>query len=374
MPLTSPLVSIVVGNYNYEMFVAAAVDSALRQTYSNLEVIVIDDGSTDGSRALLKQYRNKVQLIFKPNGGPTTTIHAGWAAARGDIVMFLDADDMLRDDAVEKIAAAWRPDIVKVQFPLTVVDRTGRPQGFVPASIRPLDERQIDHLVRRWGIYPTPPTSGNAYARRLLEELLPLDTVRFPYGVDGALNAVAPLYGAVISLGISLGYYRVHGNNLWAGAPLDAERFRAYITIGRDEANFVREHATRRGVRLSNADPLDHSLVFLERRLTLKKLAPSHPMSRNDRPLRLFLRLCCCVGVYERGVLRSAVTLAWFFATAVAPPWIAMKLLAYRYVPAGRPALIDHLVKSVRRNAEPIVSEKIVVPSADIPCAAHRDH
>lgn len=363
MPPTFPLVSIIVGNYNYELFVAAAVDSALQQTYTNLQVIVVDDGSTDGSRALLEQYRSKVELIFKPNGGPTTTIHAGWAAARGDIVMFLDADDMLRADAVEKIVAAWHPGIVKLQFPLTVVDRDGRPQGFVPATIRPLDERQIDRLVRRWGIYPTPPTSGNAYARRLLEQLLPLDLVRFPFGVDGALNAVAPLYGAVISLGVSLGYYRVHGNNLWAGAPLDADRFRAYITIGRDEANFVQEHAALRGVTLSGADPLDHSLVFLERRLTLKKLDPDHPMSRDDRPLKLFLHLCRCVGVYERGLLRSTVTLAWFLATALAPPRIAMKLLAYRYVPAGRPALIDHLVKSVRRNAEPASAEKAAVPA-----------
>ena len=367
MPLPLPLVSIIVGNYNYEQFVAAAVDSALRQTYRKLEIIVVDDGSTDGSRLLLEQYRDRVQLIFKENGGPTTTIHAGWAVARGDIVMFLDADDMLRADAVDKIVAAWRPDIVKLQFPLTVVDRDGHPKGFVPACTRPLDARQIDRLVRRWGIYPTPPTSGNAYARRLLEQLLPLDTVRFPYGVDGALNAVAPLYGAVISLGVSLGYYRVHGNNLWAGAPLDAERFRAYIAIGRDEANFVREHAALRGVRLSKADPLDHSLVFLERRLTLKKLDPSHPMSRDDRSLKLFLKLCRCVGVYERGLLRSAVTLAWFFATTVAPPRVAMKLLAYRYVPAGQPALIDHLVKSVRRNAEPIAREEVAVSIAEIP-------
>jgi len=366
MPLASPLVSIIVGNYNYEQFVAAAVDSALQQTYPKLEVIVIDDGSTDGSRPLLEQYRDKVQLIFKENGGPTTTIHAGWAAARGEIVMFLDADDMLRADAVEKIVAAWRPDIVKLQFPLTVVDRDGRPKGFVPACTRALDARQIDRLVRRWGIYPTPPTSGNAYARRLLEQLLPLDTRRFPYGVDGALNAVAPLYGAVVSLGVSLGCYRVHGTNLWAGAPLDAERFRAYITIGRDEANFVREHAALRGIRLSSADPLDHSLVFLERRLTLKKLDPAHPMSRDDRPLRLFLKLCCCVGVYERGLLRCVVTLAWFLATTLAPPRLAMKLLAYRYVPAGRPAVIDHLVKSVRQNAEPAVCEKDTVSVAEI--------
>lgn len=350
MPNLTPLLSIVVGNYNYEKFVSAAVDSALRQTYANVEVIVVDDGSTDGSRALLEQYRNRVLLIFKPNGGPTTTIHAGWAAARGEIVMFLDADDVLREDAVETVVAAWRPDIVKVQFPLTVIDQEGRPLGFVPATIRPLNERQIGRLVRRWGIYPTPPTSGNAYARRLLTKILPLDIVRFPYGVDGALNAVAPLYGSVISLGASLGYYRVHGQNLWAGAPLDAARFLAYVDVGRDEAKFLVEHASLRGFRLSNVDPLDHSLVFLERRLALRKLAPSHPTSRNDHAMKLFLKACRCVRVYERGLTRSALTLVWFFITAASPPRLALKLLAYRYVPNGRPALIARVAKLTRRS------------------------
>jgi glycosyltransferase involved in cell wall biosynthesis len=355
MRASSPLLSIIVGNYNYEKFVIAAVDSALNQTYANIEVIVVDDGSTDGSRELLEPYGDRVRLVFKENGGPTSTIHAGWNSARGDIVMFLDADDMLFMDAAEKIVAAWRPDIVKVQFPLTVIDGDGRARGFVPAAIRPLDEKAIDELVRRRGIYPTPPTSGNAYARRFLSELLPLDAGRFMYGVDGALNAVAPLYGSVISLGVSLGSYRVHGRNMWAGAPLDTDRFLAYIAVGRDEGTFMREHAAKRGVPLSNADPLDHSLVFLERRLALKKLAPSHPASRADSILRLFVNACRCVRVYERGMLRSMTALAWFFATALAPRRLAIKLLAYRYIPRARPAVIGFVADLVKGPSKSLV-------------------
>ncbi|HLZ64878.1 MAG TPA: glycosyltransferase [Aliidongia sp.] len=353
MPSSLPLLSIVVGNYNYEKFVAFAVDSALRQTYRNIEVIVIDDGSTDGSRALLERYRDRVRLIFKENGGSTSTIHAGWAAARGEIVMFLDADDMLREDAARSVVAAWRPDIVKVQFPLTVIDAEGRPRGFVPAATRALGDKEIDRLVRRWGIYPTPPTSGNAYARRLLAEVLPLDTKRFKYGADGALNAVAPLYGSVISLGVSLGYYRVHGGNLWAGTQLDVDRFLGYVALGREEARFLKEHAARRGIRLSKAEPLDHSLVFLERRLAIRKMAPGHPASRGDHVLALFLKACRCVRIYERGLLRAALKLAWFLVTALAPPRLAVTLLTYHYVPKRRPALFGQVARFVRREAEP---------------------
>jgi glycosyltransferase involved in cell wall biosynthesis len=351
MPSFAPLVTIIVGNYNYEKFVCAAVDSALSQTYANIEVIVVDDGSTDGSRALLEKYGKRVRLILKQNGGATTTLNTGWAEARGEIVMFLDADDFLLENAAETIIAAWRPEIVKVQFPLTVIDAEGHLKGFVPAATRPLGAAQIDRLVRRWGIYPTPPTSGNAYARRLLEEVLPLDTKRFPYGVDGALNAVAPLYGSVISLGVSHGFYRVHGSNLWAGAPLNAERFRAYIEMGREEGKFLREHAHKLNFQLSEADPLDHSLVFLERRLALKKLAPRSPSRGDDHVLRLFVEACRCASVYEPSLISAGATLTWFLTTALAPRKVALKLLSYRYAPRGRPELINRIARLLRRRS-----------------------
>ena len=349
MPPSEPLVSIIIGNYNYERFVTQAVESALAQTYPAVEVVVVDDGSTDGSRALLEPYRDRVRLIFKSNGGATSTLEAGWAQATGEIIMFLDADDMLRPDAVAAIVAAWTPDRVKVQFPLTVIDAEARPLGFVPAATRPLDDARIRDLLRRHGIYPTPPTSGNAYARRFVAALFPLDRRRFPIGVDGALNAVAPLYGSVVSLGTSLGYYRVHGNNMWAGAPLDANRFGAYIAVGRDEARFLAEHAERQGFALDPVDPLDHSLVFLERRLALRKLAPTHPMAREDSALRLFLCACRCAGTNERGLVRAAVALAWFAMAAAAPRALALRVLAYRYVPGARPVLIERMARCIRR-------------------------
>ena len=75
----------------------------------------------------------------------------------------------------------------------------------MPTATWSLSAAQIDQMVRKWGIYPTPPTSGNAYARAFLEQILPLDLAAFPRGADGALNAVVPLYGVVVSLGTSLG-------------------------------------------------------------------------------------------------------------------------------------------------------------------------
>ena len=79
----SPLVTIVVNNYNYARFLAEAIDSALAQTYAALEVVVVDDGSTDESREIIAQYGGRVIPVLKDNGGQASAFNAGFAAARG---------------------------------------------------------------------------------------------------------------------------------------------------------------------------------------------------------------------------------------------------------------------------------------------------
>ena len=93
-----PLISIVVINYNYARFLRAAVDSALAQTFPNIEVIAVDDGSTDESRDVIESYGNRISSVFKPNGGQGSAFNAGFAASRGEVVIFLDADDALHAD------------------------------------------------------------------------------------------------------------------------------------------------------------------------------------------------------------------------------------------------------------------------------------
>ena len=78
-----PLVSIIVNNYNYERFVAQAIESALQQTYSPVEVIVVDDGSVDHSREIIQGYGGRIQPVLKENGGQASALNAGFAASRG---------------------------------------------------------------------------------------------------------------------------------------------------------------------------------------------------------------------------------------------------------------------------------------------------
>ena len=120
--MMADLVSIIIGNYNYEAYVADAIESALGQTYPNVEVIVVDDGSTDDSRAVISNYGDRITSIFKENGGHGSALNQGFTASRGQVVMFLDSDDVLLPRAVERVMAEWKEGDVKLQFRLRLCD------------------------------------------------------------------------------------------------------------------------------------------------------------------------------------------------------------------------------------------------------------
>lgn len=95
-----PLVSVVIPAYNAEQYLAATLEAALAQTYRNVEIIVVDDGSTDRTPALLAafQAQGRIRALSQKNAGPATARNRGAAAARGTYLQFLDADDLPHRD------------------------------------------------------------------------------------------------------------------------------------------------------------------------------------------------------------------------------------------------------------------------------------
>ncbi len=106
-----PLVSILVSNYNYARYIGAAIESALDQTYSNIELIICDDGSTDNSVSVIEEYQRKdsrLQFLPKANGGQGSGFNAAFAASRGEIITLLDSDDLFLPHKVERIVADFQ--------------------------------------------------------------------------------------------------------------------------------------------------------------------------------------------------------------------------------------------------------------------------
>lgn len=96
------LVSVIIPNYNYARYLSKAIDSVLNQTYSNLEVIVVNNGSTDDSLDMLKEYGNKIKLIDQINLGQSGARNSGLRHAKGEYLAFLDADDYWDSTKIEK--------------------------------------------------------------------------------------------------------------------------------------------------------------------------------------------------------------------------------------------------------------------------------
>jgi glycosyltransferase involved in cell wall biosynthesis len=115
MPDSDPaLVSIVIPTYNSASFIGEAVDSCLAQTYPNCEIIVVDDGSTDGTRDLLEsQYGERIRYLYQPNAGPSAARNNGIRAARGAFIQFCDADDQLLPSKIERCMEVFQrePDL-----------------------------------------------------------------------------------------------------------------------------------------------------------------------------------------------------------------------------------------------------------------------
>jgi Glycosyl transferase family 2 len=203
--------SIVINNYNYERYIGAAIDSALSQDYQPVEVVVVDDGSTDGSRDVIGRYGDKVLALFQSNGGQGAAYNAGYAACHGAFVIFLDADDRLYPHAVREIVKHFHADTSKVQFDLALIDQDGQSLQRSVLNVRP-DPAMFSLLLREFLFYPSPPGSGNAYTRRFLEKRMPLPSDCWQINADSFLILAAPVDGTVVHIDKCLGNYRRHGS------------------------------------------------------------------------------------------------------------------------------------------------------------------
>lgn len=272
------LVSVVINNYNYAKFLRDAIESVLNQTYSQIELIVVDDGSKDQSCAIISEYNTQLIPVFKQNGGQASAINAGFQASRGEIVIFLDADDYLFPRSIEQIVHAWKPNLSKIHYRLEVVDRHGTKLGIHPSIRQKLARGNvIDSLVRN-GRYFTSVTSGNAFGRLTLEQVMPMPEAEFKLAADGYLNVVTPFYGEIEAIEVPLGAYRMHGDNLWAMPVACADKIQQMIEHDFVRYRYLEPVAKLQGYSVAE-DLWQRDYTHLKHRLLLKIIAPSTPAS-----------------------------------------------------------------------------------------------
>lgn len=326
-----PLVSIVITNYNYGRFIRSALDSALAQTYPNVEVIAVDDGSTDQSRELIESYGTRISSVFKRNGGQGSALNAGFAASRGDVVMFLDADDELRPAAAAEVVAAWRPGIAKVQFQLDIVDVNGVPTGTrVPEFESFLPNGDLRDLIRRCGGYPTAPASGNAFSRAALERVLPLEEQVWTTPADKPLLTLTPFFGDVVSLRKILGVYRIHDTNESNLGGRYLDRLHRRLTEKPYLPETLCETAKRRGIEL---DPrvIGSTLRLVKMRMSSLCIDPAtHPIATDSRFGLLRTGTRALLREPNLSMRNRIANAAWLTMMSVAPS----KLAAYLSAPS----------------------------------------
>lgn len=319
-----PLVTVMVVNHDYERFVGEAIESALAQTYPRVQVLVVDDGSTDGSRAVVEAFGDRVDALFKPNGGQGSAVNAGMERVRGDVVITLDSDDLLGPTVVEKVVAAFRrdPAAVRAHWRLDVVDADGRSTGRVmPPWNWELPEGDLRPHYLRHRSYVWPPTSGNAWSTAALRRVLPMPEGLFHHSIDRYLSDTVTVLGTLVRVDEIGGAYRVHGSNNYAKAGRPAAWFHrrlAITEVAHDAARRVAQEAGVAAPRPRSTDVLDPAHHGW-RLASLKLDRAAHPLP-GDRVPVVAVRGAYAALRQPGHPLRSRVQRSlWFLGTGLTP-------------------------------------------------------
>ncbi|MGD1026189.1 glycosyltransferase [Candidatus Binatus soli] len=225
-----PRVSVIIPVFNAASTVAAAIESVLAQTFTDFEIIAIDNGSIDRSREVLARYADRVKILEEPKRGPSAARNAGVRASSGEYLGFLDADDWWRPTMLERTVQTLDgdPDCVLVYTDLALVDSTGREQmaSLVGDSHPPTVDEMLERL---WPILP----SGVVMRRRAFE---------LAGGFPEALTAFEDVYLWLRA--------REHGNFHYLAEPLAVWRFALFPEPlkpggGQEEAGVVFERMVR---------------------------------------------------------------------------------------------------------------------------------
>ncbi|MGH1395647.1 MAG: glycosyltransferase family 2 protein [Trichormus sp.] len=211
-------VSVIISNYNYARYLPKTINSVLSQTYSNIELIIVDDGSLDDSRDVITQIQathpDKIKTIFQANQGQGGAFNAGFEATSGEIIAFLDADDVWHSHKIQRIVEIFQTsDVVGVMHHLDIIDGDDNKINHASTQGPKLSEDLATVVLNTGNAWCFPPTSGLSYRREALEKVFPIDPIKWRIWADGCIIYCTAFLGKIKTLHENLGSYRIHGAN-----------------------------------------------------------------------------------------------------------------------------------------------------------------
>jgi glycosyltransferase involved in cell wall biosynthesis len=280
---SNPLVTVLICNYNYGQFISEAIESALNQTWKNTEIIVVDDGSTDESREVLKKYEGRIHIIHKENGGQASAFNIGITHASGEIVCFLDSDDYWCEDKIEKVIAKYREaswglvchDLSEVGIPLELKNKK-RSASFMKDIIEEGDAKKV--ILKNGFQWVFRPTSAMSLPRSVIQMIFPIPEREWRISADNPIAFASIFHAPFGFIQNRLGFYRYHSKNNFASVSLE----------NRDKAHII-----------SLILPLK-CFYFLEKHLSKfgKKLNYHPDYNYRDYRKRIFISKNCIWGSY----------------------------------------------------------------------------
>jgi glycosyltransferase involved in cell wall biosynthesis len=249
--MTKPTVTVLIDTYNHERFIEEAIVSVLDQDFSRseMEVIVVDDGSTDRTPEIVRKFEPRLRLIRRPNGGQASAFNAGIPEAQGEIVAFLDGDDWWARNKLTRVveAMAADPSLGIVGHGIIMVHRDGREQseilreGFRFQADTPDGARLF--RLRKSLLGTSRMTIRTALVRRIgpVPEALRVQADEYLFTLASALAS-----GRILPE--TLAYYRLHDANAYQMSVSDPMKMRGKQSALAVLARSVREQLERHGI------------------------------------------------------------------------------------------------------------------------------
>ena len=349
--------SIIIANYNYCDFVGAAIESALAVDWSDKEVIIVDDASTDASRDIIQGFCDRVTAYFRPKSHQLGAHIFGFEQSSGEIIIFLDSDDLLEPEVMREIAKVWRPGVAKVQYRMNLIDATGAQLGSAIPQFPPKeDPKKLRRTFLRTMAYTTPPGSGNAYSRDFVRNVFAFGPT-IPQS-DASFLTLAPILGDVLTIRKPLGRYRIHEASYGGMRSLDPSKLRKQLLQDVEKARLFASVCRQLAVPVRR-DPLRCNLNHLQYRIASYLVDPSaHPFPE-DTKSRLVYRLVSSATISSQMRLRDrAILTAWTIVCSLGPPSFRRTFVTWRFAVHSRPRMVKALLAALSSLRTPLLRDR----------------